>query len=155
MISVTRERPLAYGPDAVWAVLSDPANLPKIMDRITRVEVGAVTGGSRPLTAHFDFGTQIGQRSAPGVFRTVGRDEVLFESAKPLPLLARWTLQPAGETVVLTALLRFDLKAMLGPLAMLAPSAMIKARVGAELETALKRTEQLLRSGSATKNDLA
>lgn len=144
MISITRERRVPYEPDAVWALLSDPANLPRILPRITRVELGTTTGDSTPLTAYFNFGSQLGQRSAPGVFRTVGQDDVVFECTRPLPILARWTLQPQEEGVLLTALLRFDLKPLLGPLAMMAPTAMIKKSVADELEAALKRTEHLV-----------
>ncbi len=149
MISVTRERRMPYDLDAVWAFLSEPANLPLVMKRIIRVEIGTRSGDTTPLTAHFDFGTQMGKRAAAGVFRTVAQEEVQFEAARPLPLLARWTLQPENDTVLLIALLRFDLKPMLGPLAMIAPIAKIKAGVAAELETALKRTEQLLHSPNA------
>jgi hypothetical protein len=153
MISVTRERRMPYGLDAVWLFLSNPINLPLIMSRITRVEVGTKAGNNTPMTAHFNFGSQLGQRSAPGVFRTVAQDEVLFEAVKPMPLLARWTLQPEDESVLLVALLRFDLKPLLGPLAMMAPTVMIKTRVAEELETALKRTEQLLdKHNAAIKN---
>ncbi|MBA3470921.1 MAG: SRPBCC family protein [Herpetosiphonaceae bacterium] len=146
MISVTRERRMPYALDSVWAFLSEPANLPLVMARIIRVEVGTKSGDNTPLTAHFDFGTTMGRRAATGVFRTVAQDEVHFEAARPLPLLARWTLQPEEDSVLLIALLRFDLKPMLGPLAMLAPIPKIKARVADELTLALKRTEELLNS---------
>lgn len=149
MITINRERPVPYHPDDVWTLLSEPANLPRIMPRITRVEVGAATPQGIPLTAHFNLGSQLGQRSAPGVFRAVDGRDVSYQATKPMPVLARWLLLPVATGTLLQATLQFNLKPLLGPLAMMAPLAMIKKNVTGELDLALQRTEQILRDRAA------
>ncbi|HYF63816.1 MAG TPA: SRPBCC family protein [Herpetosiphonaceae bacterium] len=145
MITINRERTMSHGPDEVWALLSEPANLPRIMPRISRVEVGAATAQGIPLTAHFNLGSQLGHRTAPGIFRAVDGRDVSYQATKPMPILARWLLEPVGEGTLVRATLEFNLKPVLGPLAMMAPMAMIKKNVTGELDLALQRTAQLLR----------
>lgn len=145
MIRITRERRIpAHDLAALYALLADPHNLPRIMPRIAKVEAGEPAGENTPLTAYFQFGSELGQRAAKGVFRAVAGQEVSFECAKPLPILARWTLHPQGEGTLLKGLLQFDLKPLLGPLALMTPTTLVKQRVGAELEQALLQAEQLL-----------
>ncbi|HEY1016084.1 MAG TPA: SRPBCC family protein [Herpetosiphonaceae bacterium] len=145
MISITRERRIpALAPAALYALLADPQNLPRILPRIARVEAGEPAGDSTPLTAYFQFGDDLGQRAAPGVFRAVADKEVAFECAKPLPIVARWTLHPQGQGTLLKGLLQFDLKPLLGPLALMTPTTLVKQRVGAELEQALRQAEKLV-----------
>jgi hypothetical protein len=145
MITINRERTMLHDPDEVWALLSEPTNLPRIMPRITRVEVGAATPQGIPLTAHFNLGSQLGHRSAPGMFRALDGRDVSYQCTKPMPILARWLLLPVAAGTLLRATLQFNLKPLLGPLAMMAPMAMIKKNVTSELDLALQRTEQLLR----------
>jgi len=145
MITINRERPMSHDPEEVWALLSEPTNLPRIMPRITRVEVGVATPQGIPLTAHFNLGSQLGHRAAPGIFRAVDGRDVSYQCNKPMPILARWLLLPVAAGTLLRATLQFNLKPLLGPLAIMAPMAMIKKNVTGELDLALQRTEQLLR----------
>lgn len=144
MITINRERRVTHSMAAVWALLAEPTNLPRVMPRIGRVELGATTAAGTPLTAHFNLGSQLGQRAAPGMFRAVGGNDISYECKKPLPILARWLLQAVDGGTLIKATLQFDLKPLLGPLAMMAPTALIKKNVGDELETALARADTLL-----------
>lgn len=149
MITINRERTMLHGPDEVWALLSEPANLPRIMPRISRVEIGAATEQGIPLTAHFNLGSQLGHRSAPGLFRALDGRDVSYQATRPMPILARWLLEPMANGTRVQATLQFNLKPLLGPLAMMAPLAMIKKNVTGELDLALQRTEQILRDLAA------
>ena len=144
MITINRERRVAHSIAAVWALLSEPTNLPRVMPRITRVELGPTTTGGTPLTAYFNFGSQLGQRSAPGMFRAIAGNDISYQCTKPLPILARWLLQPVDGGTLIKASLQFDLKPLLGPLALMAPTALIKKNVGDELDAALARADTLL-----------
>ncbi len=149
MITINRERRVSHSMAAVWALLAEPTNLPRVMPRIARVELGVPTVAGTPLTAHFNLGSQLGQRAAPGIFRAVGGNDISYECKKPLPILARWLLQPVDGGTLIKATLQFDLKPLLGPLALMAPTAMIKKNVGDELDAALARADQLVMSNES------
>lgn len=141
MISITRERRMALEPALIYALLANPHNLPRILPRITRVDPGQAQGAVIPLTIYFQ--TDAAQRPAQGTFRTILNQEVSFECSQPLPVLARWTLQPLEPGTLLTALLEFDLKPLLGPLALMTPTLLVKRQVGIELEQTLELVEEL------------
>ena len=146
MISVTRQRLVAVPHHPVFTFLAEPENLPRVMQRITRIEKEHELEQGWAVNVCFNFGAHFGQRTAPGVFATEAAHTISFRSREPIPILARWTLQPQGPQTHLIALLEFNLKPLLGPLALMAPMPTIKRRIGAELEAALVQVESLLSS---------
>ncbi len=135
---------MPYALPTVFAVLAEPSNLPRVLPRITDVTVSPATPEGIPMQLTFNFGSRLGRRSAPGIFTVEEQQTVAFRCREPMPILARWSLQTINATTHVIALLEFDLKPMLGPLAMMAPQTLIKNSVSNELEQALLRVEELL-----------
>ncbi len=145
MINVTRERRTAHSANALWNVLSDPTNLPRVLDRIKHVDIGELGAHGIPVKAHFDFGVVFGVKIAEGLFSTHHHHHVSFDAHQPLPIVARWTLKPQPNGTLITAQLRFDLKDFVGPLARMAPMVTVRKDVSDELDEALKRVDIMAR----------
>ena len=147
MINVSRQRRVPFAPEIVFGLLANPANLPRLMERIERVDVGALESHAVPVTAYFNFGSRLGRRSAPGLFKWTN-DSISFEALEPITIVACWTLQPANQQTLVTAALSFNLRPILGPLAVMAPTTAIKRNIGHELDSTLERVEALLSAPS-------
>ncbi len=143
MITVTRERQLRRPISELWQLLANPHNLPRILPQIARVEVSEPTSAAQPLTAYFDFGAHLGTQAAQGTFSTIEQQSIRFEAEQPLPIVARWQLQPQANSTKVHASLSFDLKPILGPAAKVVPLSMVKSEITRELEQALRRIERL------------
>lgn len=136
MITVHRSRHIAAAPPAVFAVLSDPANLAGLLPRVRRIEMVAQAADHARIATHMAFGP-FGDIRTEGEVRWHRDREVVFSARRPVLVEARWTLTGAGDGTDLRAELALDLAPMIGPLAAFVPDERVAEMIAPDLETAL------------------
>ncbi|GIV97803.1 MAG: hypothetical protein KatS3mg057_2460 [Herpetosiphonaceae bacterium] len=144
MINVERQQTLQVAIDTLHRLLSNPINLPQLLPRIKRVEIGKRDGSEIPVVAHISVGLPGAQRY-PGIFRVMS-SEIVFEAQRPLLVLARWQLRPEGTATHVSAQLRIDFGAMLKPFSRLGGRHALTALerdIASEMEESLRRAERL------------
>ncbi|HEU5102618.1 MAG TPA: SRPBCC family protein [Roseiflexaceae bacterium] len=136
MIRVNRMRHIQASPQAVFAALSDPNNLAGLMPRVRRVEMVERQGDRARIATQMSIGPFTDIRSEGDVRWETDR-EVVFSSARPVPVEARWTLTPSGDGTNVQAALSLDLAPLIGPFAAFVPQKEVANVVGPDLEAAL------------------
>lgn len=136
MINVNRVRHIDASPEAVFAVLADPANLSGLMPRVRRVELVERDEDHARVATHMAMGP-FGDIRTEGDVRWEAGREVIFKARRPLPVEARWTLTPSAGGTDLSATLSLDLAPLIGPLAAFVPLKDVAGMVAPDLEAAL------------------
>ena len=136
MIRINRTRYIVATPEAVFAALSDPSNLAGLMPRVRRVEMLDRQPDRARIATQMTIGPFSNIYSEGDVRWQAGR-EVVFNSRRPVPVEARWTLTPCGSGTNLQAALSLDLAPLIGMLAALVPQKDVVNMVGPDLDAAL------------------
>lgn len=141
MVRASRSRHIDAAPEVVFAALSDPALLPSMLPRVSKVDILSRTPEHARIATHMSFAPFGTMRSEGDVHWRDGR-EVLFEAKKPVVVQARWSLSPANGGTDVTAELALDLAPMLGPLSGFVPDDQVRAMLVPDLDTALQALDQ-------------
>ncbi|HEU5014092.1 MAG TPA: SRPBCC family protein [Roseiflexaceae bacterium] len=136
MITVTRRRPIAAPPAAIFAVLSDPNGLRELLPRVSRVEFLARGDDHARIATYMDL-APFGELRSEGEVRWHADRELVFSSERPVPVEARWSLVPNGAGTDVTATLALDLARLIGPLAAFVPMEQVTNMVAPQLDAAL------------------
>jgi hypothetical protein len=136
MITVDRSRHINATPQAIFAALSDPDNLSKLLPRVRRIEcIQRGTDRARVAT-HMALGL-FGDIRSEGEVRWQTDREVVFSSRRPVPIESRWTLTPTDGGTDLRATLSLDLTPLIGPFAAFVPPDQVTRMIAPDLDTAL------------------
>jgi hypothetical protein len=136
LISVSRARHIAAPPEAVFAVLADPAALAGLMPHIKSVELLEQGDAWARVATSLQL-TPFNTLRAEGVVRWQGMREIVFSTRQPVGVETRLELRPTATGTNLYATLTLDLAPMLGPLAAFIPYAQVAAVTAPDLEAML------------------
>jgi carbon monoxide dehydrogenase subunit G len=131
-----RERHIRATPEAIFALLSDPANLAAAMPRISRVEVLSQTADRARVRTHMSLGP-LGSIASEGEVSWVAGRELVFRAGAPVAVESRWTLAPDQGGTRAVAEMSIDLTPMLGPLAAFIPPSSVTSMLEPDLDAAL------------------
>jgi hypothetical protein len=135
-ISVQRARYIAAPPEAVFAALSNPANLGKMLPRVKKVELLEQGESEARIATHMQL-TPFNTVRAEGHVRWKGTREIIFSTRHPVQVETRLELRPAVGGTNLYATLNLDLTPMMGALAALVPQDQVAAAAGPDLDATL------------------
>lgn len=141
MIKVTRRAYLENTtPEAIFAALSDPKSISKLLPRVQKVEMLNRDDVNRKarLVTHMGLGGLFGTIRCEGDLTWEEPREILFKVRTPVPVETRWTLTPGVNGTDVQATMALDLAPMLGPMAAFVPTQQVADMLAAELEGALK-----------------
>lgn len=148
MIKVTRRAYLEETtPEAIFAALSDPKSISKLLPRVQKVEMlnrDDVNGKAR-LVTHMGLGGIFGTIRCEGDLTWVEPREIVFKVRTPVAVETRWQLTPAVNGTEIMATMALDLAPILGPMAAFVPTQQVADMLAAELEAALKAIAAQLR----------
>ena len=136
MITVNRTRHIDATPEAIFAALSDPARLSRLLPRVRRIEFIERAADHARIATHMALGP-FGDLRCEGEVRWQADREVVFSSRLPVPVESRWTLTPANGGTDLHAALSLDLAPLIGPFAAFVPSEQVIRMLGPDLDAAL------------------
>lgn len=151
MITVTRRSFIeASTPEGVFAALSDPKEIGRLLPRVQKVELlSRDTAAARAkLVTHMSMGGIFGTIRCEGDLTWVEPREILFQVRTPLPVETRWTLSPAVNGTDLVATMGLDLTPLLGPMAAFVPTQSVADMLAKELEAALQAITRRLAGAS-------
>lgn len=140
MINVTRRSFIeASTPEGVFAALSNPNEISRLLPRVQKVELLSrdVAAARARLVTHMSMGGIFGTIRCEGDLTWVEPREILFQVRTPLPVETRWTLSPAVNGTDLVATMGIDLGPMLGPMAAFVPTQSVADMLAKELEATL------------------
>ncbi len=149
MIKVTRRAYLEHTtPEAIFAALSDPKSIAKILPRVQKVEMLNRDDANRKarLVTHMGLGGLFGTIRCEGDLTWVEPREILFKVRTPVPVETRWTLTSAVNGTDVQATMALDLAPMLGAMAAFVPTQQVADMLAAELESALKAIAAQMRA---------
>lgn len=141
-ISVTRQRMVNATPEAIQAMLANPAQLSQLLPQLQRMDVVRQGPGWAQVITTMTFGP-LGNMKSEGDVRWTA-NEIIYRSAKPAPLEARWQLRAVNGGTEVTASLSLELGPMLGPLAAFVPQDAVAATIAPDLDRALERLARTL-----------
>ena len=141
MIEVHRSRSIQAAPAAVFAALADPDNLAAIVPRVRKVELIERAANSAKIVTYMALGP-FGTIRSEGDVRWQTDRELIFSTARPVPVEARWTLSATDRGTNLQATLSLDLTPIIGPFAAFVPPNEVAKMVGPDLEAALAAIAQ-------------
>ena len=127
-------------PEQIFATLSDPAMIGKLLPRVQKVEMLARDDEARRarLATHMSMGGLFGTIRCEGDLRWTEPSEIVFDVRTPLPVETRWLLSPGVNGTEIKASMGLDLAPMLGAMAAFVPTQQVVDILSKELETALK-----------------
>lgn len=158
MIKVTRRAYLENStPEAIFAALSDPKSIGKLLPRVQKVEMLNRDEANRKarLVTHMGMGGLFGTIRCEGDLTWVEPREILFKVRTPLPVETRWTLTQAVNGTEVQATMALDLAPMLGPMAAFVPTQQVADMLAAELDSALKAIAAQLRDSNLRERAVA
>lgn len=135
-IMVERSRLIQASPEAIFLILSDPANLASIMPRVKQIEVLSRDADSARVRTHMALGP-FGAVHSEGEVRWLTNREIVFSSTQPVAIETQWLLTPANNGTSLRAIMVLDLSPMMGPLASFVPQDSVSAMIAPDLDAAL------------------
>lgn len=135
-IVLERSRTLGASPEHVYAALSDPQSLGRLLPRVTRLKMKQTSEQTADLTTWMRFPV-VGEVRTEGELHWQPLQEIVYRSKSTLPVVARWAIQPLAEGTQLIATLELDLVPLLGPMAAFVPEQAVKDVMARELEQAL------------------
>lgn len=136
MITVERARHIDATPTEIFAALSDPSKLVRLLPRVRRIEFIERKTSYARIATHMALGP-FGDIRSDGEVRWQTDREVVFSSRLPVPIESRWTLTPTNGGTELRASLTLDLAALIGPFAAFVPPDQVIRMIGPDLDTAL------------------
>ena len=158
MIKVTRRAHIeAATPEAIFAALSDPKSITKLLPRVQKVELlnrDEVARKAR-LVTHMGLGGIFGTIRNEGDLTWVEPREIVFKVRTPVAVETRWTLTPAVNGTEVVATMALDLAPMLGPMAAFVPTQQVADMLAAELDAALKAIAAQLRAAAPRERAVA
>ncbi|NJN15924.1 MAG: SRPBCC family protein [Oscillochloris sp.] len=141
MITVTR-RSFIEGvtPAQIFAALSDPNMIGRLLPRVQKVEMLARDDQARKarLVTHMSMGGIFGTIRCEGDLTWTDDEEIVFNVRNPLPVQTRWKLSAGVNGTQIEATMGLDLAPMLGPMAAFVPTQQVADMLAVELEGALK-----------------
>jgi carbon monoxide dehydrogenase subunit G len=140
-IVIERSRVLDASPEQVYAALSDPQGLGRLLPRVSRLRIQPTGDSTANLTTWMLFPV-IGEVQTEGELSWQANREVVYRSHSTLPVTARWTIQPHPRGALLTGELDLNLLPLLGPMAAFVPEKSVQDVMARELEKALDALEQ-------------
>lgn len=139
MITVNRRSYIEGAiPEDVFATLSDPHGLTRLLPRIRKAELLDMKASSARLVTHMALGGIFGTIRCEGDLLWRAPRDILFRVRTPLTLETRWTLVPAVNGTDLQASMSLDLAPLLGPMAQFVPTDSVGDVLGNELASALQ-----------------
>ena len=145
-ITVRRTRLIDAPPEDVFAALSDPQELSALLPRVRKIELLDRGPDRARVVTHMALGP-FGDIRNEGEVRWQSGREVVFRSARPMPVCSRWQLRPAAGGTEVEVSLELDLAPVLGFMASFVPEHQVAAVVAPDLDTALLALEQRACSG--------
>lgn len=142
MIIVERRRTFAAPAEQVRAVLSDVAQMNRLVPRAERVEVLAQNESRARMVLIFRLSVLPPQR-IEGEARLL-EDGVRFVAVRPFQIDARYQVQARGEGCEVVARLGTEIPRALASVARFIPQRRIEERIGAELDAALDALQAVL-----------
>lgn len=124
-------------PEAVFAYLSEPAHLSRMLPRMRDVELLERNATSARLATSMTIGERLGAVRCEGDVRWQEPHEIVFTVRTPISLETRWNLKANGSATDLAAVMFFDLGDTLGPMAQLVPSSVVGGMIADDLKQAL------------------
>ncbi len=139
MIRVDRRKYIeAATPEYVFAALSDPQGIERLLPRMRKVEIRSRSGNSAHVVTHMAIGGIFGTIPCEGQLQWVEPHEIIFRVKKPLPVEVHWKLAHAVDGTDLQVDMLLDLAPLLGPMAAFVPTQSVIDMIGKELDHALK-----------------
>lgn len=139
-IILERDRIIDAPVEQVYAALSDPQGLGRLLPRVTRLRMQKTGENRANLTTWMQFPV-VGEVRTEGELTWQELKEVVYSSKSTLPVTARWVLTPEGQRTRLSGTLDLNLVPLLGPMAMFVPEQSVKDVMARELEKALNAIE--------------
>jgi carbon monoxide dehydrogenase subunit G len=148
MIKVTRRAHVENAtPEAIFAALSDPKSISKLLPRVQKVELlnrDEVNRKAR-LVTHMGLGGIFGTIRSEGDLTWDEPREIVFKVRTPVSVETRWTLTQAVNGTEIQATMALDLAPMLGPMAAFVPTQQVADMLASELDAALKAIASAVR----------
>jgi carbon monoxide dehydrogenase subunit G len=135
-VVVSRARHVLAPPDAVFAVLADPAALAGLLPRVKKVELLEQGDGQARIATHMQI-TPFNTVRSEGEVRWQGTREIVFRTLQPAGVETRLELRPTATGTNVYATLALDLAPMLGPLAAFVPHDQVAGAAGPDLDATL------------------
>ncbi|NTU78746.1 MAG: cyclase [Chloroflexales bacterium] len=158
MIKVNRRAYLEHTtPEAIFATLSDPNGIAKLLPRMQKVDLldrDDVNCKAR-LVTHMSLGGIFGTIRCEGDLTWVEPREILFKVRTPVPVETRWVLTSAVNGADIQATMTLDLTPMLGPMAAFVPTQQVAEILAAELDAALKAITNKMRDSGLRERAVA
>jgi carbon monoxide dehydrogenase subunit G len=158
MIKVSRRAHIEHAtPEAIFAALSDPNGISKLLPRVQKAELlnrDDVACKAR-LVTHMSLGGIFGTIRSEGELAWVEPREIVFKVRTPVTVETRWTLTPAVNGAEVQATMALDLAPLLGPMASFVPTQQVADMLASELDTALKAIAARMREAAPLERAVA
>lgn len=140
MIHVNRRAYLEHTtPEAIFATLSDPSGMAKMLPRVQKVELLDRDDVKRKarMVIYMSLGGILGTIRCEGDLTWVEPREILFKVRTPVMVETHWTLTPAVNGADIQATMSLNLAPLLGPMAAFVPTQQVADMLSADLEATL------------------
>ena len=139
MITVTRSSHIeGFGPEEIFAMLSDPKGLTQLLPRVRKAELLNQEDDRAKLITYMALGGVFGTIRCEGELTWEAPHTILFTVQRPLPVETRWSITPTPSGTQIEATIQLDLSPMLGPMTQFVPQDAVAEMMAKELDSALK-----------------
>lgn len=141
MINVNRRAYVEHAtPEAIFAALSDPSGMSKMLPRVQKVELLDRDDVNRKarLVMYMSLGGILGTIRCEGDLTWVEPREIRFKVRTPVSVETHWTLTPAVNGADIQATMSLNLAPLLGPMAAFVPTQQVADMLAADLDATLK-----------------